>query len=166
MTRRSGDLPKEGDERLLTNRHAVLKPQNLIDLLYTRWPDALNVVNSLSLMANDAPDTGQPDTGQLDAGQPDAGWIATLLTEAYQVDQFLGGILGLLHDSTRQCKEISLADCKEESGRLLYRDCIFVLDHTPLRLWLLQDHHDPPAMGHPGHTKTLELLTRKYSGHQ
>jgi len=29
---RSGDVPKEGDERLLTNRHAVLKPQNLIDL--------------------------------------------------------------------------------------------------------------------------------------
>jgi len=32
LTRRSGDLPKEGDERLLTNRHAILKPQNLIDL--------------------------------------------------------------------------------------------------------------------------------------
>jgi len=32
LTRRSGDLPEEGDKRLLTNRHAVLKPQNLIDL--------------------------------------------------------------------------------------------------------------------------------------
>jgi len=44
----------------------------------------------------------------------------------------------------------------------LYRDCTFVPDHTPLRLRLLQDHHDPPAMGHPGRAKTLELLARKY----
>jgi len=193
LTRRSGDLPKEGDERLLANQHAVLKPQNLSDLrIDAGQPDALDVVNSLSLMANDAPgagqpdarqpdarqpdakqpdagqpDAGQPDVEQLDAGQPDAGqqdagWIATLLAEAYQVDQFPGRILGLLRDSTRQCKEISLADCKEMNGRLFYWDCNFVPDHTPLRLRLLQDHHDPPAMGHPGRAKTLELLARKY----
>jgi len=78
------------------------------------------------------------------------------------VDQFPGQILGLLRDGTRQCKEISLANCKEMGGRLLYQDCTFVPDHTPLRLRLLQDHHDPPAMGHPEHAKTLELLARKY----
>jgi len=195
LTRRSGDLPKEGDERLLTNRHAVLKPQNLIDppnagridvpdaghgridvsdagrigVSDVAWnpgnlsdsridagrPDGLDAVNSLSLMANDAPDAVQ-------AGQLDNGRIATLLAEAYQVNQFPGRILGLLRDGTRQCKEISLADCKEMNGRLFYRDCLFVPDHTPLRLRLLQDHHDPPAMGHPGRAKTLELLARKY----
>jgi len=149
LTQRSGDLPKERDERLLANRHAVLKPQNLSDLHRDGQMDA---VNSLQLLANDV----------LDARQPDAGQIATLLAEAYLVDQFPGWILGLLRDGTRQCKEISLADCKERSGRLLYRDCIFVPDHTPLQLRLLQDHHDPPAMGHPGHAKTLELLARKY----
>jgi len=127
----------------------------------------LDVANSLSLMANDVPDTGQPDAVQPDALQPDAvqpdpGWIATLLTEAYQVDQFPGRILGLLCDGTMQGKEISLADCKEMNGRLFYWDCIFVLDHIPLRLQLLQDHHDPPTMGHPGRAKTLELLARKY----
>jgi len=247
LTRRSGDLPKEGDERLLTNRHAVLKPQNLIDLpkagavnagrinvsnaghelidvsntgqidisdagngwidasdagridalnvernsselsdlridvrrigvsdvasnpwnpsdsrIDARRPDALDVANRLSLMANDVPDAGQPDAVQPDAIQLDPGRIATLLTEAYQVDQFPGRILGLLRDGTRQCKEISLADCKEMNGRLFYRDCIFVPDHTPLRLQLLQDHHDPPTMGYPGRAKTLELLARKY----
>jgi len=153
LTWRSGDLPEEGDERLLTNRHAVLKPQNLIDLpnaghgridvsdagRNARRPDALDAVNGLSLMANDAPDaapdTRQPHAGQ--AGQPENGRIATLLTKAYQVDEFPGRILGLLRDGTRQCKEISLADCKETNGRLFYRDCLFVPDHTPLRLRLL-----------------------------
>jgi len=176
LTRRSGDLPEEGDERLLTNWHAMLKPQNLIDLpnaghgrinvsdagRNARRPDVPDIVNGLSLMANDAPspDAGQPDAGQ--AGQPENRRIATLLAEAYQVDEFLGPILGLLHDGTRQCKEISLADCKETNGRLFYQDCLYVPDYTPLRLQLLQDHHDPPAMGHPGRAKTLELLARKY----
>ena len=148
MTRRSGDLSKEGDERLVTNWHAILKPQNLIDLLNagwngvsdaiqnplellnlqidagwisvsnvtwnpselsdlwsgtgwidvsdTGWLDMPDVVNSLSLMGNDVRDTRQQDTGQLDTRR-----ITTLLTEAYQVDQFLGQILCLLRDGTR-----------------------------------------------------------------
>jgi len=32
----------------------------------------------------------------------------------------------------------------------------------PLQLRLLQIHHDPPAIGHPGGTKTFELLSRQY----
>jgi len=32
----------------------------------------------------------------------------------------------------------------------------------PLRLRLLQIHHNPPAIGHPGRTKTFELLSRQY----
>jgi len=117
LTRRSGDLPKEGDERLLTNRHGVLKPRNLIDvpeairmdvgrikvpdvrqiniLDDAGQPDALDIVKSLRLMANDVADARQPadgridvpvaeppDTGQPDAGQPDAGRISTLLAES------------------------------------------------------------------------------------
>jgi len=58
LTWRSGDLPKEGDERLLANQHAVLKPQNLLDLHRDRQMDA---VNSLQLLANDVLDARQPD---------------------------------------------------------------------------------------------------------
>ena len=39
---------------------------------------------------------------------------------------------------------------------------LYVPDHEPLRLHLMQEHHDPPAMGHPGRAKTLEPLQRKY----
>ena len=45
---------------------------------------------------------------------------------------------------------------------MIYWDCIYVPDHVPLRLRLLQDHHDPPAVGHPGRAKTLKLLARRY----
>jgi hypothetical protein len=45
---------------------------------------------------------------------------------------------------------------------LINRDCIYVLDYIPLRVQLLQDHHDPPAVGRPGRAKTLELHARRY----
>ena len=70
MTRRSGDLPKKGDERLLANQHAVLKPQNLSDL---HRDGRMDTVDSLQLLANDVMDAGQLNAGQLDAGQLDTG---------------------------------------------------------------------------------------------
>ena len=206
LTWRSGDLPTEGDERLLANQYAVLKPQNLLDL---HWVVRMDAVDSLQLLANDIPDAGQLDAGQPDAGRmdvlgakridagqpdagqldvpgaeqinagqldarqldvlgakqidvPDAGQISTLLAEAYLADPFPERILGLVRNSARQYKEISLADCKERDGRLIYRDCIYVPDHVQLQLRLLQDHHDPPTVGYSGCAKTLELLARRY----
>jgi len=70
-------------------------------------------------------DAGQPDAEQYDV--PHAGRISTLLAEVYQADPFPEQILGLLRNCARQCKEISLANCKERNGRLIYRDskCTF-----------------------------------------
>jgi len=53
LTWRSGDLPKEGDERLLANQYAILKPLNLSDLHQDR---------GMKLLANDFPDAEQPDS--------------------------------------------------------------------------------------------------------
>jgi len=165
-----------GDERLLANQHAILKPQNLSDLhrdggmklLANNFPDAgqldtgwmdipgdeqIDVPDVGQLDAGrmdlpdaewiDVPDAGQPDAGrmdvpdaeQIDVGQPDAerydvpdaGRISTLHTEVYQADSFPEQILGLLRNGARQCKEISLANCKERNARLIYRDskCTF-----------------------------------------
>jgi hypothetical protein len=33
---------------------------------------------------------------------------------------------------------------------------------TRTRLRILQNHYDPPAVGHPGRVKTLELIDRTY----
>ena len=112
------NLPELSDLRSGTQR---------VHISDTRWLDIPYIVNSLSLMGNDTSDARQLDAGQLDARR-----ITTLLTEAYQVDEFPGEILALLHDGTRQCKEISLAEYKGINGRLLYQDCIFLPDHTPL----------------------------------
>jgi hypothetical protein len=65
--------------------------------------------------------------------------ISALFAEAYQIDSFSDRIIGLLQDGTRHCKEISLADYQENDSRLVYRNCVYVPDHLPLRLRLLQD---------------------------
>ena len=125
-----------------------------MDVLGAEWIDVLN--------------TGQPDAGRMYVlgaeriDVPDAGWISTLLAEAYQASAFPERILGLLRNGGRQCKEITLANCKERDSRLIYWDCIYVQDRVSLWLRLLQDHHDPPAVGHPGLAETLELLARRY----
>ena len=171
LTRRLGDLPMGGDERLVANHQGVLKPWNLSSVT-TSSNSANGLLQILADNMNEDPENAVegpddaievPDNAIEDADNLDnTGQISTLLEEAYQVDPFPERILGLLRDDIRHCKEISLADCKEKNGRLVYRDCIYVPDHMPLRLRLLQIHHDPPAIGHPGRTKTFELLSRQF----
>jgi len=151
LTRRSGDLPKEGDERLLANQQMVLKPHNLPPELREPENVALKSLGTsdLRLLANSPPDNGRSP-------------LEKLFQEACDADPFLDRILQMLRDGTRQSKEISLSECKEVDGRLTYRDRIYVPASESLRLQLIQDHHNPPAIGHPGRAKTLELLSRRY----
>lgn len=135
LTRRPGDLPEEGDERILERFKAVLKPQNL--------------PKELQISANTATAT---------APEP----LQTLFDQAYDQDPFPNRVLEMLRTGVQQSKEISLADCRKVNGRLTYRHSTFVPDHSPLRLRLIRDHHDPPAIGHPGRAKTYELLARHY----
>ena len=67
----------------------------------------------------------------------------------------------MIHDKTRHSTKITLADCEVKEGKLTYQNAIYVPDHAPLRLRLIQDHHDPPTMGHPGKAKTYELLSKR-----
>ena len=46
------------------------------------------------------------------------------------------------------------------TGLLLHHGLVYVPE--PLRMSVLQQHHDAPLAGHPGVSKTLELLTRNY----
>lgn len=141
LTRRSGDLPKEGDERLKHQSQIVLKQENLEDK------------NKLSLLAGSFINEPAEKTVSL----PD------LFSQAYQMDSFPGEVLLMLHTKVKHSREISLAECSESpEGLLLYRNAVYVPNSDKLKLRLLQEHHDSPSAGHPGRAKTLELLTRTY----
>jgi hypothetical protein len=141
LTRRSGDLHKEGDERLQQQSQVVLKRENLDPGIK---PSLL--AGSLS----------NESAGRMSLAE-------TLLTQAYQKDSFPLEVLAMLANGTKHSLNISLGECsKSPQGILLYRSLIYVPDHDELKLWLLQEHNDKPSAGHPGRAKTLELLSRNY----
>jgi transposase InsO family protein len=51
---------------------------------------------------------------------------------------------------------------RTDSGYLLYENRIYVPDVSDLRLRILRDKHDHPISGHPGQTKTVQLVAREF----
>jgi transposase InsO family protein len=139
LTRRSGDLPKEGDERTTENFSVVIKPHQIVHLLAD----------------------GPPAQPPLPLGD-EAVTLARLFQEAYDADPFPSQVLRMLQDGVRHSRRITLAECAQERDRLTYRGKLYVPEYEPLRLHLMQQHHDAPVAGHPGRSKTLELLCRTY----
>ena len=120
---------------MLANQQAVLKPHN--------FTPQLRIAAEGSTHAQDIT-------------------LNKLFEKGHANDRFPQDVLDMLRNKVRHSTKVSLADCKEKHGRLHYRDKVWVPDYMPLRLRIIQDHHDPPAMGHPGKAKTLELITWEY----
>jgi hypothetical protein len=92
-TRRPGDLPEGGDERLKYMRQAVLKPHNL--------PEQLRI------STNDIPIQQSPS-------------ISDLFVQAYKDDLLPNKILETIrHGDT--LREITVAECTEQDGQVRYR---------------------------------------------
>lgn len=128
LTRRSGDLPKEGDERLQQQQQTILKSHNL----------------------------------QLNATEESQPTLQELFNKGFEHDSIPHRLLKDIRNGIKQSRLLTLSDCKEENGYLLYQGRIYVPHYEPLKLQLIQNHHDSPAAGHPGRAKTLELLSRAY----
>ena len=139
LTRRSGDLPKGGDdERVSHQNQVILKPRNL------------------------GPDTTTGETLTINATNEEAIGLQELLDEGYRQDPAPRKVLGALREGRRESKLLVLGDCENRGGYLWYQGKMYIPDYGPLRLRLLRDHHDSPVAGHPGRAKTLELLSRQY----
>ena len=55
-----------------------------------------------------------------------------------------------------------LSDSKLIDGRIYFRDKMFVPNVGQLKFRFIQKFHDDPTAGHPGKTKTYEILNRYY----
>lgn len=156
LTRRSGDLPNEGgDERQKILSQTVLKPQNLDP-----------AIKAPTIMANGAWTRTREDLHlEVSATNPaESGpTLDELFAKGFEHDPTPDEILEQLRTGAQRSKHIALSECSvDEQGRLRYRQRIYVPDWPALHLRLLQMHHDDPAAGHPGRSKTFELLAREY----
>ena len=153
-TRRSSYLPKKGDKydkRTKFQYQAVLKPQNLTEL-----PDTDTALTLTYGQINE-------EAQRAEEGADNVKTITELFNEAYIQDLIPNNVLGQLRRGQTCSKQISLAECQvDDNGCLLYRKHIYMPNHMLLTLRLLRDFHETPAAGHPGRSKTLELLARHY----
>jgi hypothetical protein len=133
LTRRSRDLPRVGDDHSLETQTTIIKPENILQL------SAMATLTLASLA------------------------LVQVFTDGDNKDPFPYKILKLIRDGAKYCREMSLAECDECNNLLCYRQRIWVQNYEPLKLHLLQQHHDVPSAGHPSRSKTLECLCRNYT---
>jgi hypothetical protein len=133
LTHRSGDLPKVGNDCSLENQTTIIKPENILQLSAVATP--------------------------IQASPP----LVQLFTDGYNEDPFPSKILKLIPDGAKYYREISLAECDEYNNLLHYCQRLWVPNYKPLKLHLLQQHHDVLAAGYPGRSKTLEYLCQNYT---
>jgi transposase InsO family protein len=200
LTRRSEDLPKEGDERLLHQSQTVLKKENLELLPRTAQPpttEALNVITRSQSQPVEPPpnpstEPRSPPNSDRDqnpretaneSGLPSPstrvkrvrfadevipntpeppGDVKNLLDAAYPRDETVQSILKALDSHATRHPEITLADCERRGDYLFYRNRLYVPDHDELKAELLRKCHENPTAGHPGRSKTYELISRAY----
>jgi len=136
LTRRPGDLPEGGDGRLKNMEQVVLKPHNL--------PEQLRI------SANDTPRQEVP-------------LISDHFAEAYMDDPLPNKILEAIRQGG-SLKDITVAECMEQEGKVWYRGKCYVPEGDQIWLRLIQEHHDTALAGQPGQAKTFDLLDRKYYG--
>jgi hypothetical protein len=89
--------------------------------------------------------------------------LIQLFTNGYNEDPFPKKFLKLICDGAKHCCKISLAECNKYNNLLHYHQRLWVANYEPLKLHLLQEHHNIPDIGHPGRSKNLEYLSWNYT---
>ena len=89
-----------------------------------------------------------------DSLSPNSSMLVTTITIESEVEQRL--------KKTCQKNKTSKVLLKERPGLTISEIKRRLYVPRSLRHWMVRQHHDDPAQGHPGISKTVELLSRNY----
>ena len=178
LTRRSEDLPKEGDGRLQHQSRIVLKKENFEDQAVPLTPpttpeprqststDQQKTVRFKEpknvRFAKDLADVVLFNAMTPDPVPNDIPEIERLLQKGSLEDENVVSVLRALEQGKTRHPFLQLAQCRHENRLLYYRDKIYVPEFEDLRVKIIRQYHDNPSAGHPGRAKTFELLSRNY----
>ena len=186
LTRKSGDLSKEGDKRIKQMQQTVLKTHNLdpaiksnIDLVATpstrpstpSTTSALNLDSTFNISADTVTKPIEPTKAiELTVAKPtdansekeEAMLLDQLLDQSYKKDPIPSRVLELLAQDANYLKHLTIADCSIVNGRLHYRGLLYIPNYHVLQLRLCKLHHNTPVAGHLGIGNTYKLLHRHY----
>jgi hypothetical protein len=147
LSRKPEDVPhSETDDRLKARKRALISPAkfdatmlNCLDTPMNLF--ALDTSKHLDDLIDDSYRDSDILTTMIAAVRSKSGWPAPLKTRL----------------------RIPFAECKLVAGRLYFRDRLLIdPDDSELQLHILERTHSSGPGGHPGRTKIIDLLNRKY----
>lgn len=166
LTRRSEELPEEGDERLLHQSQVVLKKHNL---------DGVPPLPPAEIVLPPAP-PATPDppvkkavrflaqsNREITPARPQ--WddeLSALIDSGYVEDPIPLSALKALEEGVPRHPLLTLAECENREGYLYYGNRLYVPDLPEPKAKLLEACHASPVAGHPGISRTYEILDREY----
>jgi hypothetical protein len=148
LSRREQDVPEGQEDDRLQHRHRqLLEP------------------SATMIKATDTSDNDVPNDQNTPFMDPDlqALWI-TAMEQDRSFEKIQKAVVDGLRKFPRELGlHVSIAECDiDPSGKLRYRERIWVPAHEPLRTELIQQMHDSTLTGHPGRDTTLATLSRRF----
>ena len=135
LTRRSGDLPKEGDKRGRPLQE-ILDPMKFSGF-------------SKPILCNTAI-------------KHNSDIRTALATDELAIEMAIALDTGEKQLTGKHSRLVPLGECIVENGLLYVYGLLYVPDNENLYREILHAHHDHPTAGHPGRAATYELVRRNY----
>jgi len=139
LTRREGDLPTTGDQRLARNTGILLPKERYWDI-----PQ----IEEMKLDVLETTEFQDKDEGEIQ--------------KASNVNDEIQAIKTTLEEGRKEMKGIALGLCQWKDGLLWYQGKIWIPKNEGIRTTLIAKHHEPPQAGHGGKAKTTVLISRRY----
>ncbi|HEX8609391.1 MAG TPA: reverse transcriptase domain-containing protein [Pedobacter sp.] len=149
LTRRSGDLPEGKEDERSGVVGQVLHPQQ-----FSQHPQ------EISAKALAATRTTTHTTH--DVIRPKQQTLENRIRVALAIDELGQSIIQALKNKVLKHRKIPLAEASYQDGLLTIRDKLYVPDNEELYADIIRTRHDSPVAGHPGRSKTFDLVGRRY----
>ena len=158
LTRKPNERSVEGDKQLEHRMQTLLPPE--------RFEHAIKYVAKLQpIEGKNSPK--EDTTSAADPAEPH-GELSTLpekIKEANRADKLCIQICEYLEAPSKQARPTThLNGCRVSNSLLIKGNCLWVAkgEDELLRLKVIKEVHDQPAVGHPGVEKTLDMIWRHY----
>jgi hypothetical protein len=88
--------------------------------------------------------------------------IQELIIKAYKEDLLAVEIIKALREKLRRVKRFSLIEYELKKNKVYYKNCLFIPENDKLRLRIFQIIYNSTVGGHPGRTKLIKFIIKKY----
>jgi hypothetical protein len=155
LIRRPGDFfQTEDNPRRIVQQQIVLKPENISPEIRE------DLYLGLIILAEES--ENNQDLGDISDKPTIQNKLQELITKTYKKDLLAVEMVKALRKRLRRVKRFFLAEYELKKNKIYYKNRLFIPENNKLRLKIFQIIYDSTVGGHPGRTKLIEFIARKY----